>query len=137
MAQGSGPPTAGGAASRPGAPASAGATISGTVTVKPDLQARLAAGDTLFVFARAPEGPRMPIAAMRTSAKEFPFAFKLDDSLAMAGGPPLSSATSVVIEARVSKSGEARAQTGDLSGRSAVVTPGASGVSVVIDTVVP
>ena len=64
-------------------------------------------------------------------------AFKLDDTLGMAGGPALSSVAQVRIEARVSKTGEASPKTGDLRGESAIVAPGMSNVEVVIDKVLP
>jgi len=70
-------------------------------------------------------------------ARELPRDFALDDSMGMAPGMKLSTAQAVVIEARVSKSGNALPQPGDLSGKSATVKPGATGVKVVIDQVVP
>jgi cytochrome c-type biogenesis protein CcmH len=143
------PPAAGTAAATPGgtsaatappagAPpqvAAAGKTISGTITVKPELAAKIGSGDTLFVFARPADGPRMPLAALRASAGKFPFEFRLDDSLGM-GGASLSATPSVVVEARVSKTGEVRAQAGDLFGRAGPVAPGASGLAIVIDSTV-
>lgn len=124
----------------PGAAAAAAATgkgISGTVRLAPALASKVKAGDTLFIFARAIDGPRMPLAIVRGSASELPRAFRLDDSLGMAGGPLLSAASQVRIEARVSRSGEALPRTGDLRGESAVVAAGAGGVEVVIDRLVP
>jgi cytochrome c-type biogenesis protein CcmH len=66
-----------------------------------------------------------------------PKEFTLDDSMSMAPTAKLSSAQAVIIEARVSKSGNALPQSGDLAGKSAAVKPGASGVKIVIDQVVP
>jgi cytochrome c-type biogenesis protein CcmH len=139
------PATAGaGASATPAAPAqpasppvaaAGGKTISGTITVKPELAAKIGSGDTLFVFARPADGPRMPLAALRASAGKFPFEFRLDDSLGM-GGATLSATPSVVVEARVSKTGEVRAQAGDLFGRAGPVAPGASGLAIVIDSTV-
>lgn len=113
------------------------AAISGTVKLSPALATKVAAGDTLFIFARAVDGPRMPLAIIRGSASELPRAFKLDDALGMAGGPALSSIAQVRIEARVSKTGEAMPKPGDLRGESAVVAPGMSNIDIVIDNVVP
>ena len=82
----------------------------------------------------------MPLAVMRVPAPKanaFPFAFELTDSMAMAPGFSLSSFAEVVIEARISKSGNAQLQPGDLSGVTDVVKPGASGVNVTIGKVAP
>jgi cytochrome c-type biogenesis protein CcmH len=79
----------------------------------------------------------MPLAILRRTAGDLPLDFRLDDSMGMGAGPALSSAQSVVIEARISKSGQAAAQPGDLAGHSTAVKPGDSGVRVVIDQVVP
>ena len=113
------------------------AALSGTVKLSQALATKVAAGDTLFIFARAVDGPRMPLAIIRGSASELPRAFKLDDALGMAGGPALSSIAQVRIEARVSKTGEAMPKPGDLRGESAVVAPGMSNIDIVIDNVVP
>lgn len=115
----------------------AAARVTGTVTLSPALAAQAGAGDTLFVFARAAEGPRLPLAVLRRAAGAAPFAFTLDDSMAMPGGAPLSSAAKVVIGARLSRSGNATPQRGDLVGSSAPVDPRSQGVSIVIDQVQP
>jgi len=119
------------------APAAAGARVTGRVTVAPSLAGRVPQDATVFVFARAAEGPRIPLAVLRKSARDLPFDFVLDDSMAMAPGMNLSSAPSLVIEARVSASGRADPASGDLTGRSAPVAPGASGVAVSIDHLQP
>jgi cytochrome c-type biogenesis protein CcmH len=111
--------------------------LSGTVNLAPSLQGRAAPGDTVFVFARAAEGPPMPLAVMRTQVKDLPFEFKLDDSMAMRPGLELSAFAKVVVTARVSKSGNAQPASGDLEGASAAVAPGAKGVAVLIDKQVP
>jgi cytochrome c-type biogenesis protein CcmH len=116
------------------------ARISGKVVIAQDVINKLAPGDTLFVFARAKEGPRMPLAVMRVPAPKaggFPLPFELTDAMAMAPGMSLSKFSEVVIEARISKSGNAQLQPGDLSGLTDVVRPGASGVVVTIGKVVP
>jgi cytochrome c-type biogenesis protein CcmH len=115
------------------AAASGTAGVSGTVTLAPALAARVAPEDTLFVFARAPEGAGPPLAVVRAKVKELPLKFKLDDSMAMSPDNKLSSAARVVITARISKSGGVVPQPGDLEGASKPVTPGASGVAVLID----
>ncbi|QJR15015.1 c-type cytochrome biogenesis protein CcmI [Usitatibacter palustris] len=138
------PPAAPAAAPAPAAPIAKGASpvtatgsVSGNVTLDPKLASQVGPGDTLFIYARAEGGPRMPLAILRVSAKELPRAFELTDAMAMAPGMNLSSAPAVRIEARISKSGGAVPQPGDLSGTSAVVKPGTRGVKIVIDKVLP
>lgn len=122
---------------RPSVGASTGGAVSGRVELAPALKGKLAAGDTLFVFARAAQGPRMPLAVLRVPAAELPRAFTLDDTMAMSPAMKLSTAGDVVIEARVSKSGNAAAQPGDLRGTSGVVQPGTANIRIVIGDVVP
>lgn len=117
-------------------PTNVDSAIEGRVTIDPKLQARVAATDTLFIFARAVDGPRMPLAVERTTAGAFPHAFRLDDSMAMAPGAALSNAGDVIVEARISKSGNATPTSGDLEGKSGVVKPGAQDVAIAIDNVV-
>jgi cytochrome c-type biogenesis protein CcmH len=111
--------------------------VAGTIDIAPTLAPRVSGGDTLFVYARASGGPRMPLAVWRTQAGSLPRAFTLDDSMAMAGGSKLSEAPSVVVEARISRSGDATPRPGDLVGRSGDVKPGAKDVRIVIDQAVP
>ena len=110
--------------------------ISGTVTLDPALAAKAAPGDTVFVFARAASGGRMPLAVQRARVADLPLRFKLDDSMAMAPGMTVSSAKQVIVVARVSKSGQATPSAGDLAGEAAPVAPGAANVAVRIDRVV-
>ena len=109
----------------------------GQITITPELQGKLAAGDTLFVFARPVQGPRMPLAVLRVAATSGPVPFALDDSQAMAPELRLSMHEQVVVEARISRSGQALPQPGDLLGRSAAFTASAQGVRVLIDRVQP
>lgn len=123
------------AAQPPAAPAAADATrVSGTVKLAPALAAKVEPNDTVFIFARAAEGPRMPLAILRRQASDLPVEFALDDSMAMTPQMKLSSFPLVVIGARVSKSANATPQPGDLEGLSAPIKAGANGVSVVIDS---
>jgi len=119
------------------AAAAAGAGVSGRVEIDPKLAARMAPGDTLFIYARNAEGSRMPLAIMRGTASELPKAFALTDAMAMMPAQTISLAKSVVVEARISKAGNAVAQAGDLRGTSAPVAPGASNLRIVIDQIVP
>ncbi|MFC5302963.1 c-type cytochrome biogenesis protein CcmI [Azospira restricta] len=121
-----------------GAPkaAAGGAAVAGSVTIDPALAAKIAPGDTLFVFARAADGPKMPVAMARMPAGKLPASFLLDDSMSMTPNFKLSQQQKVVIGARISKSGDALPRSGDLEGFSASVTPGAAGVAVVINSIV-
>ena len=121
----------------PQAAASPGATIGGTVSLAPALAAQAAPTDTVFIFARASEGPRMPLAILRKQVKDLPVAFTLDDSMAMAPNFALSKFPLVIVGARISKSGSASPQSGDLEGLSPAVSIGATGLAVVIDRTVP
>jgi cytochrome c-type biogenesis protein CcmH len=112
------------------------ASVSGRVTLAPELLARTSPGDTVFIVARAAEGPRMPLAVLRKRVSDLPLDFKLDDSMAMAPNAKISDHPKVVVSARISKSGEAAPKEGDLAGQSAAVAPGASSVAVQITDVV-
>lgn len=111
--------------------------ISGQVVISPELAGRIAAGDTVFVFARAAQGPRMPLAILRRAADGKPFDFSLDDAMAMAPQLKLSGFAQVVVGARISRSGNATPQAGDLIGQSEPVRPGTQGLRIVIDRVQP
>jgi cytochrome c-type biogenesis protein CcmH len=108
-------------------------TIRGTVTVAPGLAGKGSPTDTLFVFAREMNGPPMPVSIVRASRKDLPFTFQLDDSTSPMPSRKLSSAGPVVIVARLSKSGQAMPQSGDLEGASQAVNSGVDGITVVID----
>lgn len=111
--------------------------VRGQITIAPELQAKLAAGDTLFVFARPVQGPRMPLAVMRVAATAGPVPFALDDSQAMAPELRLSMHEQVVLEARISRSGQAMPQSGDLQGSSGPVPSNSAQLQIRIDRVVP
>ena len=107
--------------------------IRGTVTVAPSLAGKGSSTDTLFVFARETSGPPMPVAIVRATKKDLPFTFQLDDSTSPMPSRKLSGAGTVVIVARLSKSGQAMPQSGDLEGTSQPVKAGVDGITVVID----
>jgi cytochrome c-type biogenesis protein CcmH len=119
----------------------AGPTVRGTVTLSAALKAQAKPEDTVFIFARnaeaGPGAPRMPLAIVRKQVKDLPAAFTLDDSLAMGPGMGLSSAKQVVVGARISRSGQAMPQPGDLEGLSAPVAVGSQGVVVEISKTLP
>lgn len=117
--------------------ASAGARIAGTVQLAPALAGKVSPTDTVYIFARAVDGPRMPLAILKKQAKDLPVTFALDDSMAMTPSLALSNFPSVIVGARVSKSGSATPQSGDLEGLSSAVKLGATGLAVVIDRTLP
>ena len=125
------------APARAGAAASPGPGITGTVRLAAALKAQAAPEDTVFIFARPAEGARMPLAIVRKQVKDLPFEFRLDDSQAMSPAARLSGAKRVIVGARISKSGQAMPQPGDLEGLSAPVAVDAAGVLVEISAKLP
>ena len=125
----------GGTTTAAGAGASNAGAVSGVVTLDPSLASQAAPDDAVFVFAR-PAGGRMPLAVLRKTVRDLPLTFTLDDSMAMSPAAKISSATQVTIGARISKSGTAIPQPGDLAGETTGVAPGTTGIAVRIGTVV-
>jgi cytochrome c-type biogenesis protein CcmH len=113
------------------------ARVTGVVTLAPEVAAKAKPDDTLFIFARAASGPRMPLAIMKRQVKDLPVKFSLDDSMAMTPAMKLSNFPDVVVGARVSQSGTAAPRSGDLEGLSGTIKVGAQDVAIVIDKVVP
>jgi cytochrome c-type biogenesis protein CcmH len=109
------------------------ASVSGTVSLAPSLQGRANADDTVFVFARAAEGGRMPLAILRKQVRDLPLQFTLDDNMAMSPSARLSGAGRVIVGARISKSGNATPQRGDLQGMLGAVSVGSTGLRVEIN----
>ena len=124
-------------ASAPATAPSGAKSVTGSVSLAPGLASKLTGGETLFIFARSEGGPRVPLAVIRATAKQLPMQFALDDTQAMSPNMKLSGAEQVRIEARVSKSGNAAPQPGDLVGTSAVIRPGARDVKILVDKVLP
>jgi len=114
-------------------PGGQAAAISGTVNLAPGLAGKVAPTDTLFVFAREMNGPPMPVSIVRATKNGLPFTFRLDDSMSPMPSRKLSDVGLVVIVARLSKSGQAMPQSGDLEGMSQPVKPGVNGITIVID----
>jgi len=109
------------------------AQITGTVTLTENLKSRVSPDDTVFVFARPVEGSRMPLAIIRKQVKDLPFQFTLDDSMAMSPAAKLSGSASVTVGARISKSGNAMPQSGDLQGLVPSVPVGTNGLKMEIN----
>lgn len=130
----------GGARAASAAPAAAdaphGPSVSVSISLSPALQSRLKPGDMLFVFARAPSGPPMPLAATRLPASALPAQITLTDAMAMMPGHDLSAASQIIVGARISHGGQALPAAGDLEGQSAPLSlPAADTVHVLIDKV--
>jgi cytochrome c-type biogenesis protein CcmH len=114
------------------------AAVNVRVRLAPELADRVSSQDTLFVYAQATDGARMPLALTRHTAAELPISVTLDDRSAMTPAFKLSSKDTVRIKARISKTGDAMPNRGDLLGQSPpVVTRGGGLVSITIDEVVP
>ena len=124
------------AASAAGTVAQTGASVQARISLAPALAAKAAPEDTVFIFARALQGSKAPLAILRRQVKDLPLEVTLDDSTAMSPALRLSTQTQVVVGARVSKSGNAMPQPGDLQGLSPTVAVGARGVQLVIADVV-
>ena len=123
-----GGPSSAGTASAAG---SAG-SVSGRVNLSAAARGQAAPDDTVFIFARAPSGSKMPLAILRRRVSDLPLDFKLDDSLAMSPAARLSGAGQVVVGARISKSGSAMPGPGDWQGFSAPVAVGTQGLQIEI-----
>jgi cytochrome c-type biogenesis protein CcmH len=98
-----------------------GAAITVQVALAPALMDKAAPGDTVFVLARADDGPPMPLAVARHRVDELPLTVTLTDQMAMMPALKLSTFPRVKVSARVSKSGQATTQPGDLAAANAVV----------------
>ena len=121
---------------KPAASAAAGKErVTGTVSLDASLKGNAGPDDTVFVFARAAAGPRMPLAIVKIKVTDLPYQFAFDDSMAMMSEMKLSQFSEIVVGARVSKSGGAKPLAGDLEGSSGTIKPGLSGVRVTIDKI--
>lgn len=123
----------------PSAPkAAAAGKIRVEVTLDPALRDKVKDTDKVFIFARATQGPRMPLAAVRRQVQDLPVTIVLDDRMAMAAELVLSNYSEVMVEARVSKSGDPVPQSGDIEGRVGPIKPGQEEtVQISINTVHP
>lgn len=119
-----------------GSAVQASSSITGTVELSPSVAQQARPTDTVFIFARAVEGPPMPLAVIRKQVKDLPLQFTLDDSMAMWPDAKVSGFARVVVTARVSRSGEGQPRPGDLEGHSPPVAAGATGLQIAISNVV-
>ena len=120
------------------APAAAsGLNVTGQVNLSASLKSKASPNDVVFIYATPANGDRMPLAIFKTTVSQLPFNFTLDDSTAMAPDRKLSAAGEVMVKVRVTKSGNAMPQSGDLSGSLGPVKVGAKGLKLEIKDQVP
>jgi cytochrome c-type biogenesis protein CcmH len=113
-------------------------SLSVTVNVSDEIRKKFNENDAIFVYAKAKQGPRMPLAAQRMTLAELPAKVLLDDSMAMVAGMNLSAFEQLVVSARVTKSGSAIAQSGDYIGSVDFENKKIpASINIVIDTAVP
>ena len=114
--------------------APSGKTISGKIELSANLKSSLKSGDIVMVIARKP-GERMPVAILRVPAADFPMSFSLTDALAMNPSAPLSQLSEASIEVRISKTGMAKPEAGDLISSAQTVKLGAKNVVLLVDQI--
>jgi len=112
-------------------------SVSGQVSLSAAVKAKASPNDVVFIYATPANGDRMPLAIFKTTVAQLPFNFTLDDSTAMAPDRKLSAAGEVMVKVRVSKSGNAMPQPGDLSASLGPVKVGAKGLKLEIKDLAP
>ncbi len=110
--------------------------VSGRVEIAPELKAKVKLGDILMVIARKP-GERMPVAVLKTAVTAFPMSFILNDSLAMSPNALISELPQVLVEVRISKTGMAMPESGDLISAPQTIKVGTSNTRLLINQVRP
>ena len=127
---------AGGGPAEPASAARQGAALKVEVNLAPSLRDKLRPGDQLYVYARAVNGPPMPLAVAKLAADALPATVTLTDVMAMTPALKLSSVTRVEVAARISHSGQPVAQPGDLEGSAGIVdTNRTTPIAITIDKV--
>lgn len=104
--------------------------LSGVVELDPSFRSQVADSDIVYVFARAVDGPRFPLVVLRKQVKDLPFSFVLDDSMKMTPNVSLSKYPALIVGARISKSGSAMPEKGDLEGAISTILPDASNLRI-------
>ncbi len=110
--------------------------LDGVVKLDGALQDKVNGSDTVFIFARAPQGPRMPLAIIRAQVKDLPLQFTLDDTTAINPAMKLSMFSQVEVVARISRSGDATPKSGDLQGSSGIIGAG-NMADILVNEVIP
>lgn len=116
------------------AAAPSGKGISGQIELSSDLKSKVNVGDTVLVIARK-VGERMPVAVLKTSVAQFPMRFVLNDALAMNPSAPLSQLKEVTVEVRISKTGMAKPEPGDLISTVQTIQVGTENARLLVDQV--
>ena len=111
-----------------------GKGISGQIELSNELKSKVKPGDVVMVIARQ-VGERMPVAVLKVPAGQFPMQFVLNDSLAMNPSAPLSKLSEASIEVRISKTGMAKPEAGDLISTVKTVKVGSQNIQLLIDQV--
>lgn len=117
--------------------ATSGLNVTGQVNLSATLKSKASPNDVVFIYATPANGNRMPLAIFKTTVSQLPLNFTLDDSSAMTPDRKLSAAGEVMVKVRVSKSGNAMPQSGDLSGSLGPVKVGAKGLKLEIKDQIP
>jgi cytochrome c-type biogenesis protein CcmH len=114
-------------------------SIEVTIDITPELRRKAGPDQVVFVFAKAVQGPRAPLAAVKLKVKDLPATVLLDDSKSVAPMFRLSRFKKVLVSARVSQSGQPMKGSGDLEGVTQVITlaQGKLSVTVTINHIVP
>ena len=110
--------------------------VSGIVKISNELLSQVDSGDVVFIYAKATEGPPMPIAAMKVPVSQLPFTFAIDDSFSLMPTRKLSDFSEFLVGARISKSGNSIRASGDLESSTMLVRPGIN-IEITIDSAVP
>lgn len=117
---------------------SATGSLSGQVLISGTMASKASPDDTVFIYARARTGSRQPLGILQMKVSDLPAAFTLADGMSMRPAVKLSSfPDEVIIEARITKSGQAMPSSGDLQGFSEPVMVGSNNISIVIDQQIP
>ena len=117
-------------------PISVAASIEVSISLDAALLNKVSPNDTVFIFAKALQGPPMPLAAVRKTVADLPLTITLNDAMAMMPNMKLSSFAQVKIAAVVSKSGQPGLSAGDLYGeKQPVSVKQTHSLSIIINTI--
>jgi cytochrome c-type biogenesis protein CcmH len=101
----------------------AGQSVRVSVSVEPAILEQVDPQDSVFIFARALQGPAVPLAVVKRQVKDLPLVIELDDNSAMVPNMTISAFDKISIVARISRSGTAQAASGDFFGETEVIEP--------------
>ncbi len=107
--------------------------LQGQVVLGPNAAGKVDKNDTVFIFVKAVDGPRFPLAVLRRQVKDLPANFQFDDSMGMVPNVRLSDYPTLIVSARISRSGSATRSAGDWEGSSQAVQLGETQIKIIID----